>query len=541
MRTTKAYLKNSNRLPMALLILVGLPLGCSSTNTPAADSGGSSQSRDGLIESVSESGGMATGDASAASADAGSDGASTDDASDAGTGVDAARSDDTNTDSADSSIAVDTGEDAQSVTSMDSAEFDGTSADSSIAVDAGEDAGADAQSVTSMDSAEFDGAIAPSVDSSVAVDAGEDGDKRDAPDGRGMDASGDDTGPEPSCMDKAANGNETDTDCGGTVCPRCGTGKTCKADSDCKSGSCASGKCGDPFAPTATITNVDNIWKLAMGSATLEVDQSATGMVSGFSLNGTNVLVTHGASNGSVFWTSPQSDWNWPPPDEMYSSAYTPSTKDNVLTMASPAGTDGLTITKRYWGNVDHKTVTLEYTVKNGTSAAINKAPWEITRVYPGGLTFFPIAETPVGMSGACNCFLAVPFTTAAGTAWFKYQTADFTQDIKSGADGLEGWAAHINCGAGLEQTCPTGAPSLVLIKEWDDTATPAPGEKEVEIYANAAHSYVEFEQQGNFQSVPAGGTMVWTMHWLLRALPNDVAPTVGNADLLKWVRSQLL
>jgi hypothetical protein len=247
-----------------------------------------------------------------------------------------------------------------------------------------------------------------------------------------------------------------------------------------------------------------------------------------------------------VFWIAPQAEWNangWPPPSEMDdNTTYTASTKDNVLTMASPVGTtDSLSISKRFWGNVDHQTVTMEYTIKNGSSASVKKAPWEVTRVYPGGLTFFPTAEPPIQMPGTCNCFLAVPFTNTAGVAWFKYQKADFTQDIKGGADGLEGWAAHVNCGTGLEKTCATGSKSTVLIKEWDDSTVMAPAEKEVEIYANAGHNYVEFEQQGDYQTIPAGGTVVWTMHWMLRYLPTNIAPTPGSADLVTWVRSQLL
>ena len=30
-------------------------------------------------------------------------------------------------------------------------------------------------------------------------------------------------------------------------------------------------------------------------------------------------------------------------------------------------------------------------------------------------------------------------------------------------------------------------------------------------------------------------------MHWMLRYLPSDVAATSGSADLLDWVRNQLL
>jgi hypothetical protein len=227
----------------------------------------------------------------------------------------------------------------------------------------------------------------------------------------------------------------------------------------------------------------------------------------------------------------------------MDGSAYTPSSSNNVLTMTGPAWGGGLSVTKRFWGNVEHQAVTLEYTIKNGTTAAVSKAPWEITRVYTGGLTFFPSGELAVKLGDAS--FSAVPFTSAQGALWYKYSTSGFTtSSLKGGADGLEGWAAHIACGTGLEGSWayPTCPKSPILIKEWTDipATAAAPAEKEVEIYA-AQNSYEEFEQQGAYQSIPAGGTVVWTMHWLLRYLPSTVAPTAGSAALLTWVREQLL
>jgi len=357
---------------------------------------------------------------------------------------------------------------------------------------------------------------------------------------------GDDTGAAASCTDKAVNGDETDLDCGGGTCPKCAAGKLCKADTDCKSGKCASGKCDDPFTPTGTVTNNGNVWKLTAGTSTFEV-QTGGAKVVGYSLDSTNFLVINSASTGSVFWIAPQSEWSasgWPPPSEMdENTTFTATSKDGVLSMTGPTGTDGLTISKRFWANTEHQAVTLEYTFKNGSTAEIKKAPWEITRVYPGGLTFFPVAAPPEKLTGTCNCFLEVPFTSTDGVAWFKYQKSTFTQDIKGGADGLEGWAAHVSCGTGLEQACTStfGTKSMILIKEWDDSTTEAPAEKEVEIYANAGHNYVEFEQQGDYQSVKAGATVVWTMHWMLRYLPSDVTPTAGSAELVKWVRSQLL
>jgi hypothetical protein len=40
------------------------------------------------------------------------------------------------------------------------------------------------------------------------------------------------------CSDHRADGTETDTDCGGGVCPSCATGLKCSIDSDCASNAC---------------------------------------------------------------------------------------------------------------------------------------------------------------------------------------------------------------------------------------------------------------------------------------------------------------
>ena len=47
----------------------------------------------------------------------------------------------------------------------------------------------------------------------------------------------------PTCMDKAKNGGETDIDCGGGQCPKCGLGNACGMDADCGLGPCLNNKC----------------------------------------------------------------------------------------------------------------------------------------------------------------------------------------------------------------------------------------------------------------------------------------------------------
>jgi hypothetical protein len=49
--------------------------------------------------------------------------------------------------------------------------------------------------------------------------------------------------PGPSCKDGIKNGTESDIDCGGGACPRCGTTQSCAAPSDCLSGICTASAC----------------------------------------------------------------------------------------------------------------------------------------------------------------------------------------------------------------------------------------------------------------------------------------------------------
>jgi hypothetical protein len=48
----------------------------------------------------------------------------------------------------------------------------------------------------------------------------------------------------PHCVNDKQDGDETDVDCGGLVCPACGNKKLCIKNVDCVSGNCPSGTCG---------------------------------------------------------------------------------------------------------------------------------------------------------------------------------------------------------------------------------------------------------------------------------------------------------
>jgi hypothetical protein len=300
----------------------------------------------------------------------------------------------------------------------------------------------------------------------------------------------------------------------------------------------------DAFAATVAPTTNGNRLALNFGTTVFEVDPTVAGKIVTFSLDGTNVLVNSGDHTGSVFWPSPQNVWpgTWPPPPEFDSAAYSASTEGNVIVLSgstTSATFGSLRATKRFWANADSGVVTIEYTIHNDGSAAASVAPWEDSRVYPGGLTFFP--EASADLVSFVPRFNALPITSSQGAGWFQYQAAQITAQLKSGADGAEGWAAHVDCHATLERKC-TGARSPVFIKQLPDVtrAEFAPGEAEIEIFAENMHVYVEFENQGSYGSIPAGGQRTWTVHWYLRPLPDTISSLTGNTQLLDFVRGQL-
>jgi hypothetical protein len=71
--------------------------------------------------------------------------------------------------------------------------------------------------------------------------------------------------PAASCMDSAQNGNETDVDCGGADCGACSNGSKCQVNSDCQSSTCIGGSCTNPLVFIgATVLNVQNSFTMAV-------------------------------------------------------------------------------------------------------------------------------------------------------------------------------------------------------------------------------------------------------------------------------------
>jgi hypothetical protein len=265
------------------------------------------------------------------------------------------------------------------------------------------------------------------------------------------------------------------------------------------------------------------------GELELAIEPSIGGRVTHFSLGGTNVLtgpevVASGEGSlpnmfGSTFWTSPQSDWGWPPEEAIDSAAHRARLDGAVLELVSePGATTGYAVTKRVWMDAAREQVTLEYALEN-QRATLPAAPWEISRVPKDGLVFFPARSPALAPS-------TLESTLLDGVAWLDIAHAP-TVDSKLFQDGSEGWLAYVYR-------------DLAFIKTFEDIAREeqASGEAEIEIFISGAFDYVEIEQQGRLGLPPRGGSSRWRVGWLLRRVPPNIAVSVGDAALVSWVRS---
>lgn len=267
---------------------------------------------------------------------------------------------------------------------------------------------------------------------------------------------------------------------------------------------------------------------LEFGDLLFEVDPAVGARITSFKFAGTELLTgaaVNAENYGSTFWTSPQATWNWPPPTEVDKGAYAPEVAAPSITFTGAAvasgGIAGVTITKKFTADLEAQTVLAEYTITSASGGAI--APWEITRVPSGGLTFYPTGGAPT----AAGTFPLPTTTTGAGCTWYQYPGAQESADQKLFADGTGGWLAHV-----------TG--DIVLVKKFADVPAggAATGEAEIELFISGTSAYIEVEQQGAVQTLAAGGMLTWPVTWIARRLPSGLTPTAGSQELVDFVQS---
>jgi len=267
---------------------------------------------------------------------------------------------------------------------------------------------------------------------------------------------------------------------------------------------------------------------LAWDDVRVEIDAAVGGRVTALRVAGRNLLSEPAAdagNYGSTFWPSPQSAWGWPPVAEIDHGPYRAQLEPAAIIMrGAPSAALGVAVAKRFAADAGRGVLIFDFAIENRGGAPTRLAPWQITRVPPGGLSLFP---TGAGQGDDPPCppsNLAV--REALGVTWYDFDAAAVTDHQKLFADGREGWLAHVDGDA-------------VLIKTFAvvPRAAQAPGEAQIEIYATPAHTYVEIEAQGPYETIAPGAALSWRVTWLVRRLPAGVPRAVGSAPLLDFIR----
>jgi hypothetical protein len=264
---------------------------------------------------------------------------------------------------------------------------------------------------------------------------------------------------------------------------------------------------------------------LEFGDLYFEVSPTGARVVNVHLTGGQNLLTdsTVNAINyGSTFWTSPQAAWSWPPVPEIDSGAYAPAVMSpSVSFLGPPATRVPARVAKTFTADLARVAVVADYAVQ-ATGAGQSFAPWEITRVFKRGITFWPTGTAP----RAIGSMALPPTTDAAGCTWHEAPTANGA-DQKLFANASAGWLAHVDG-------------DVVIVKKFPDImpTQAAPNEDEIEVYVSGAQNYIEVEQQGAYQAVAMGADFHWTVTWFVRRLPSGVTATVGNQQLVSFVQS---
>lgn len=264
------------------------------------------------------------------------------------------------------------------------------------------------------------------------------------------------------------------------------------------------------------------------------------GLITTFALNNENILSEKKAPNGygSTFWIAPQTSWgNWPPPEEIY---YEPDSHGsdktdisvvvdedtNTIEMTSTTISSlGVKVVKRFSPDMENFAINLEYViVDDGSSKEL--APWEISRVVPGGITFFPtgsgvVKETDSNMK-------TLPTTDENNVTWMDHTEEYDEGNYRYKADGSDGWLAHTNG-------------DVVFIKSFKDEPFSArpDDQAEIQLFVNGG-IYEEVEMMGAQESIPSGGESAWQVKWYLDVFPEEATFEVGDQSLVDYVDARV-
>jgi hypothetical protein len=312
-----------------------------------------------------------------------------------------------------------------------------------------------------------------------------------------------------------------------------------------------------PVMRTAAAGATGSVYTLEFGNTKFTVDPAPGGRIIEYSLDGTNIL-TNATVNpsywGSTLWSAPEGQWmvagvaTAGSPGMMIVPAFDtlpyPMTvaTDNSFSGSGPNVTFSnmtFNFTKKFSANLAAGAIDIVYSITNQGTASMTLGHWEVTRVFPNGLTFFPAPAAGAMAAQIANPAVVNPcVTTAAGAVWLdhsKYNSGAAMSYGKYSVDAGGGWIAHVVPDA-------SGKGDLLLVKSFMQIPvnTAGTGHREVEVYYRPDRTYEEIEDHHAQAMFTPGQKIDWPVRWYLRRLPTSVTRTAGNQQLVDYVTNLL-
>ncbi len=291
----------------------------------------------------------------------------------------------------------------------------------------------------------------------------------------------------------------------------------------------------DPAAlPPVRLEDLSTL-EVSSAELSLKVAPLLAGRVTQLTYRGVDIYVGPDVNPnnwGATYWTSPQSDWGWPPVVEVDSAPYAAMPASNrPIALCSPVariGSREFVVEKEFAPGPHPGSIDAFYTIRNVGNDTFDMANWEIARVPGGGLTFFPTGDhelTPIAPHQA------MPTEKAFGCTFYDHSQFTVGACQKLHADGRHGVLVHV-------QQSSLGV--LCIFKLFLDTAgkAQAPGEGECEIFANDDGKYVEIEVQGPYAKIAPGQRSTFCVRTVVVPLPNAAFLT-QRADLVRWALAE--
>jgi hypothetical protein len=242
---------------------------------------------------------------------------------------------------------------------------------------------------------------------------------------------------------------------------------------------------------------------ISRGEISLTVEPAIGGRISSLTFGGVELLKTTRDSNnlqwGSTAWSSPQADWNWPPPAAFDAEPFEVMRVDHksILLEGPRDSVTYLRMRKRFVLGPDND-IGLTYWLTNEGVSSVNVALWENTRLpYAGRFEF---------RADSIRGSLDTLPVAVQDSVYTIYADERHVQQQKVFADMPTTSASYYHKG-------------LVLTKHnlANDFYRVAPGQGPLEIYLDPPAGFVEFELQGDYRLISPGQSNNLRAKWSIK------------------------